>query len=122
MEIYRWREDLRRRALELAEAVASAVDGTVLLIGSYARGDFAEDSDVDVLVVGRFSEPPHRRLLGLKTPPGVEAVPLTVEEALRAAERCYPIAHDIALGIVLKDGLGIAQRLVELSRRCAEGR
>jgi hypothetical protein len=34
-------------------------------------------------------------------------------------ERCYPIAADIALGVVLKDGLGVARMLVELARRCA---
>ena len=33
-------------------------------------------------------------------------------------ERCYPIARDVALGVVLRDGLGIAERLVELARRC----
>ena len=36
---------------------------------------------------------------------------------MRAVERCYPIARDLALGVVLRDGLGIAERLVELARR-----
>jgi hypothetical protein len=30
-------------------------------------------------------------------------------------ERCYP--RDVALGVVLRDDLGIAERLVELARR-----
>jgi len=45
-------------------------------------------------------------------------IALTTREALRAVERCYPIARDVALGVVLRDGPGIAERLVELARRC----
>ena len=45
-------------------------------------------------------------------------IALTPRETLRAVERCYPIARDGALGVVLRDGLGIAERLVELARRC----
>ncbi|KUO79472.1 MAG: DNA polymerase subunit beta [Pyrobaculum sp. JCHS_4] len=115
----RFREGLRARALALASAAAGALPGTVLLVGSYARGDFSEDSDVDLLVVAEFREPPHRRLLDADVPPGVEVIALTPQEALRAVERCYPIAADIALGVVLKDGLGVARMLVELARRCA---
>jgi hypothetical protein len=48
----------------------------------------------------------------------VEVIALMPREALRAVKRCYPIARDVALGVVLKDGLGIAERLVELARRC----
>ncbi|AAL64433.1 conserved hypothetical protein [Pyrobaculum aerophilum str. IM2] len=118
MDVLKWREGLRRRAYELARLVASSVSGTVFLVGSYARGDFAEDSDIDVLVVGRFSEPPHKRLLDLRTPPGVEVIALTLEEAFKAVERCYPIARDVALGVVLRDDLGIAERLISTAARC----
>ncbi|HAY20669.1 MAG TPA: DNA polymerase subunit beta [Desulfobacterales bacterium] len=90
----------------------------IILFGSYGRGTPREDSDVDLLVVAEFSEPPHRRLLDADIPPGVEVIALTPREALRAVERCYPIARDLALGVVLRDGLGIAERLVELARRC----
>jgi hypothetical protein len=48
----------------------------------------------------------------------VEVIALMPREALRAVERCYPIARDVALGVVLRDGLGIAERLMELARRC----
>jgi len=116
--VFRFRETLRARALALAKAAAEALPGTVFLVGSFARGDFSEDSDVDLLVVAEFSEPPHRRLLDADIPPGVEVIALTPREALRAVERCYPIARDLALGVVLRDGLGIAERLVELARRC----
>jgi hypothetical protein len=71
-----------------------------------------------LLVVAEFSEPSHRRLLDTDIPPGVEVIALTPRVALRAVERCYPIARDVALGVVIRDGLGIAERLVELARRC----
>ena len=102
-----------------AGEVAAKIRGTALLVGSFARGDFSEDSDVDLLVVGDFREPPHRRLLDVWAP-GVEIIALTPEEALKVVERCYPLAHDVALGIVLKDDLGLAERLISLARRCAE--
>jgi len=116
--MFRFREALRAKALALAKAAAEALPGTVFLVGSFARGDFSEDSDVDLLVVAEFSEPPHRRLLDVDVPPGVEVIALTPREAFRAVERCYPVAEDVALGVVLKDELGIAQRLVEFARRC----
>ncbi|MGB9704479.1 MAG: nucleotidyltransferase domain-containing protein [Pyrobaculum sp.] len=119
MEVFKWREELKRRAWEAAERVAASVEGTVLLVGSYARGDYGEDSDIDVLVVGRFSEPPHRRLPGLKTPPGVEVIALNLEEALKVVEKCYPLALDIALGVVIKDDLGVAQQLISTAKHCA---
>jgi len=116
MEVARWREELKKRALGLALEAAAQVHGTVFLVGSYARGDFGEDSDVDLLVVAHFTEPPHRRLLRLALP--VEVIALTPEEALRAVEKCYPIACDVALGVVLKDDLSIAEELIQKARRC----
>ncbi|MEZ0319664.1 MAG: nucleotidyltransferase domain-containing protein [Pyrobaculum sp.] len=117
MDAFEWRRRLREEALAKARRIADRVEGTVFLIGSYARGDFSEDSDVDLLVVSRFSEPPHRRLLDVWEP-GAEVVALTVEEALRAVEKCYPLARDVALGIVLRDDLKIAAELVKKAKRC----
>lgn len=108
---------MREEALAKARSLADRVGGTVFLVGSYARGDFSEDSDVDVVVVGRFAEPPHRRLLGVWEP-GVEVIALTVEEALKVVERCYPLALDIALGVVLRDDLKIAEMLIGKAKRC----
>ena len=118
MGISEWREGLRREALRLDGEVAMKVKGTVFLVGSYARGDFGEDSDVDVLIIGEFSEPPHRRLLHVVVP--AELIALTVEEALRIVEKCYPLAQDIALGIVVKDDLLIAERLISAAKRCVD--
>jgi hypothetical protein len=117
-KVIKWREKLRSRAIELARQVARKVQGTVFLVGSYARGDFMEDSDIDVLIIAQFTEPPHRRLMNLDVPPGVEVIALTVNEALNAVTKCYPIAQDIALGITLKDDLGIAEKLIRLAKAC----
>ncbi|WP_054853204.1 nucleotidyltransferase domain-containing protein [Vulcanisaeta distributa] len=119
--IIKWREELRNRALELARQVADRVRGTVFLVGSYARGDFAEDSDVDIVVIGSFNEPPHRRLLDLDVPPNVEVLAFNVNEIMRIVDRCYPLALDLAIGVVLKDELGISSELVSKARRCLGG-
>ncbi|MGC9153149.1 MAG: nucleotidyltransferase domain-containing protein [Vulcanisaeta sp.] len=116
--IIKWREELRARALELARRVADEVRGTVFLVGSYARGDFAEDSDVDVVVIGNFNEPPHKRLLNLDVPPNVEVLAFNVGEAFRIVDKCYPLALDLSIGIVLKDELGISSELITRARRC----
>lgn len=117
MEALEWRRRLKEEALAKARRLAERVGGTVFLVGSYARGDFSEDSDVDLLVVGLFTEPPHKRLMGVWEP-GVEVIALTVDEALKAVEKCYPLARDVALGVVLRDELKIAEALVEKAKRC----
>ena len=109
---------MARRTLESARRVAEEVRGTAFLVGSYVRGDFSVDSDVDVVVIGNFSGPPHRRLLDLDTPPGVEILAFNINEILHIVGRCYPLALDIAIGVVLKDELGIADELVARARRC----
>ncbi|GAB6946977.1 nucleotidyltransferase domain-containing protein [Vulcanisaeta sp. JCM 16161] len=118
--IIKWREELRSRALELARQVADKVHGTVFLVGSYARGDFAEDSDIDIVIIGSFNEPPHRRLLDLDIPPNVEAIAFNVDEIMRIVDRCYPLALDLAIGIVLRDDLDISGELVARARRCVK--
>ena len=121
MAVVEWRRRLREEALRRAAEVVSRVRGTVFLVGSFARGDFSEDSDVDLLVVGEFGEPPHRRLLDVWVP-GVEVIALTVREAFNAVAKCYPVAEDVALGIVLRDDLALADELIRLARRCAKPR
>jgi predicted nucleotidyltransferase len=55
--VFRSRKALRARALALAEAATEALPGTVFFVGTFAWGDFSEDSDVDLLVVAEFSGP-----------------------------------------------------------------
>jgi len=54
----------------------------IILYGSFARGDFHEESDIDLIVVGDFRERPHKRaatILGLTDLP-VEPLCYTEEE------------------------------------------
>ena len=53
---------------------------SVLLIGSYARGDFNLWSDIDLLIIGNFSGNPLERLKNIDFPPGYETIMLTPEE------------------------------------------
>lgn len=45
-------------AVNIARAVQEASDGTVILFGSRARGDYTRDSDADILVIGHTKGSP----------------------------------------------------------------
>ena len=104
-QLKRWVERLRAR---LGKA-------TVILYGSYARGDFNLWSDVDVIIVSEAFEGTRftRRWLLIEPtqpPPGVEAVAWTPREA---AERLSKPAwrHALSHGcIVLLDDYSLAPR------------
>jgi len=56
MEIIREREKTRRKVISEAKAWAKTLQfkSTVILVGSYARGDFNLWSDVDILLIANF--------------------------------------------------------------------
>ncbi len=102
----------RKRVLEEARAWARGLQGpvTVVLIGSYARGDFNEGSDVDLLVISdRFEGmKPHERIMELNAPPGYEPIPLTTREFQWGLEKRKPHAVEaLERGVVLRDDLGL---------------
>lgn len=78
--------EIRRAILEILEDLASEMNATVYLFGSYARGDHMVDSDVDIIAVSdifkgmRFDE--RFALVRLKLPLdlGFDIIPLTPEE------------------------------------------
>ncbi|MEM0083222.1 MAG: nucleotidyltransferase domain-containing protein [Candidatus Nezhaarchaeales archaeon] len=43
--------EIRREALEALRRLAKEINATIYLFGSYARGDYTLESDVDVIVV-----------------------------------------------------------------------
>jgi predicted nucleotidyltransferase len=105
----RWRE-----VIEEAKEFARSLEGPVsaILVGSYARGDFNAWSDVDILLIGKFEGRPPERLERVRAPPGFEVIPLTPEEAVRAAEKGNPLLIEAAeRGMVLRDDLGVANAL-----------
>ena len=124
------------RVLDLAERLAERLRDslgpvTVLLHGSYARGDFNLWSDVDVILVSpRFRGVrvlDRYDMIQSLLPPGFEAVPMTPEE-LRAAlakpawrqalARGYVVVvDDLGLGQLVARAAGPPRRLEELRRR-----
>ena len=113
----RWKEVVER-AGEFARSLEGPV--SAVLVGSYARGDFNEWSDVDVLLIGRFEGRPPERVERVRAPPGFEVIPLTPEEAVRAAEKGNPLLVEaVERGVVLRDDLGV---LEELKRAVERGR
>ncbi len=100
--------EARRVAGELKRRLRRA---TVILHGSYSRGDFNLWSDVDLLVISEeFSGiPPLERIDAIQDllPPGFEAVCLAPEEARIQLEKPW---WKKALGeaVVLVDDYGIA--------------
>ena len=75
---------------------------TIILYGSFSRGDFHEGSDVDLIVVGDFRERPHKRaaaILGLTDLP-VEPLCYTDEEFTELVRNENPfILQALAEGI-----------------------
>ena len=99
-----------------AERVLGPV--TVLLFGSYARGDFNLWSDVDVLVVVgdevRLPDKPHRRtdpIIDL-IPPGFEVSVVRALELERVLSRSAAVRKALSEAVIILDGLGLAKGLM----------
>ena len=76
-------ERLRRNIIEEAIYWANKLPfkATVILIGSYARGNFNLWSDIDILLISEsLSGNPIKRLKALDIPPGFQVIPLTLKE------------------------------------------
>ncbi|SCL74676.1 putative nucleotidyltransferases [Methanoculleus chikugoensis] len=81
------RERSARRVMEQVRVLAREIRArrrvsAIILYGSFSRGDFHEESDVDLIVVGDFPERPHKRaafIIGLTDLP-VEPLCYTDEE------------------------------------------
>ncbi len=85
---------------------------SVLLIGSYARGDFNLWSDVDLLVVGEFSINPIERLRDIDFPPGFELIPIRLEELHSFLRTGNPmIAEAARTGVILRDDYNVVELL-----------
>jgi len=116
------RRALRGRAIEVAREFAECASSKLgevvaVLHGSYARGDFGEWSDVDVLVVvkGPLPKSPLKRLdlveECLARAPGVEPVIITSEEFKALLKRNDPLVVG-----ALRDGVPLIGALQDLLR------
>ncbi len=118
MEIVERRIEERKRriekALEFVRSLEELRPLTAIVIGSTARGDFNEWSDIDVVLVSdKFPENPLRRfdLLERQLRPGIEPIPLRPTDLQRLIRKKAPILEDISRGIFLIDDLGIREIL-----------
>ena len=103
---------VRERAREELERLLSALRDRfrihrALAFGSFARGDMHELSDLDLLLIGDFADPPRLRTravrelaegLGIETP--LEVLAYTPEEFERARTRPF-LAHVLTEAIEL---------------------
>jgi len=110
-------ERLRERERALSEAMefAKCVKGklgrvTVILYGSYARGDFNEWSDIDVLVIAeQLPENPVERLSLIEDcmarVAGVEPLLLTPDMMRKMRGKNLAVREALERGVVLVDDL-----------------
>ncbi len=112
MEVIKERKQLREKVIKEAREWASKLPfkSTVVLIGSYARGDFNLWSDVDIVIIAEMRGNPLERLKAIDQPPGYEVIPLTPKEFMRKLREGDPIAKEVVtVGIVLRDDLRIKE-------------
>jgi len=110
----RLREEAIRKAQVFAECVGRVGRVTVIVFGSYARGDFNVWSDIDVLVVTDtpLSSNPLRRLDMIEdcllATSGIEPVILTVEEFKSRLRKRDPVAIEaVEKGVTVVDELDL---------------
>jgi len=107
------KDELRSRALSSLHSFIDELKKSnfsircLLLFGSYARGDFTEESDIDVCVIAEglpVDELERRTLRRYYKTPKVQAVAYTPQEFLDMMQALNPIVLDIMHeGIVLLD-------------------
>ena len=101
-------EDVRRRIERAVEVIRSvAADARVLLFGSFARGDWLEESDIDLLVISdAFGGMSYlERLARIKRAllenglPRVHVIPLTRGELEMLGERSVVISDALEYAV-----------------------
>ncbi len=124
------REEALEKARLFINCVKNRLDSkiTAVLFGSYARGDFNEESDIDVLVVTDAILPPSphyridRILDCIKDHPEVEPVLLTISELEERYKKRNPlIVEALGRGIYLLDELCLEEKISSRARRLGRG-
>jgi len=112
-ERLRAREGAIQEAREFSDCVSEILEEiTAILYGSYARGDFNEWSDIDVLIIAKeLPQNPLERLnlidACIKRYPRVEPILITVSEFIRMRHKNLAILEALEKGIKLIDRLNI---------------
>jgi len=120
VEILKKRAKLREKVIEDARNWAKSLPfkASVIMIGSYARGDFNLWSDVDIILISDFKGSPLKRLEKIDYPPGFEVIPLTVHELTALLKKGDPLAKEAMFrGIILRDDFNIEKLKNTLENR-----
>ncbi len=87
--------------------LASANIKALVIIGSVARGDWSEDSDVDIVCIFGKKLSRERKWALIRDPSGkIQIIPFTVEELNTHFENGTTMAHSIQRGIVMFEADG----------------
>lgn len=117
MEIIKQRERKRVEIIETAEQWALNLNFkvSVILIGSYARGDFNLWSDVDVLLISDvFKKNPIDRLRRIDPPPGFQVIPINIREFKKLyCKGDILVKEALKYGIILRDDLELFKRFAD---------
>ena len=112
------RKKLREEVLEKARRWANTLPfkATVILVGSYARGDFNLWSDVDLIVISDgLRGKPLSRLKVLDVQRGFQVIPLTSSEFERLVRKRDLLAIEaLERGIILRDDLKVVRKQPQL--------
>jgi len=111
-EIIRKREKLRKNVIEKVRNWAHNLKfkSTVVIIGSYARGDFNFWSDIDILLIAETNRPMLERLNDIDYPAGFEIIFITPREFNKLLNRGEKyILEAIKKGIFIRDDFKIRE-------------
>ncbi len=121
MEVIERRKKERKERIELAMEFVRSLEElhplTAIVIGSTARGDFNEWSDIDVVIISnKFPDDPLRRFDLVEKPlrPGIEPIPLRMSDLLRLVRKRAPVVEDMRQGVFLIDELGVRKILEQV--------
>lgn len=111
-EIIRKRVGLKRRVIEKVRnwAYNLKFKSTVILIGSYARGDFNLWSDIDILLIAETNKPVLERLSEIDYPAGFEIIFIKPSEfKIQLRKREKYVLEAIKKGIFIRDDFKIKE-------------
>lgn len=118
MEVIRARVDEREKVIREAREWAQRLNykSTIILVGSYARGDFNKWSDIDILIISDdITGSPLERLRKVDIPPGYEVIIWTLNEFKIMLKKKNQLAIEaIENGVFLRDDYNIARELSRL--------
>ncbi|MDJ0270690.1 MAG: nucleotidyltransferase domain-containing protein [Aigarchaeota archaeon] len=99
-----FKDKLRIKALELAREFMEKISQqkikvrSIVLFGSYVRGDFTENSDIDICLIGEnlpSDELERRSMRGFYSAPKLSVIAYTPDEFLTMLKDLNPVVMDI---------------------------